>query len=72
MEAQFNPQLNVNLAGLPTRRYKMNGVNITLEKGAFLVKDKIYEFSDGLITFLTNPDVFYGGIEEDENKNKRI
>ena len=55
MGAQTNPQLNLNLVDLPTRRNKMNGVNITLEKVAFLVKDNIYEFSDGFLIFLTEP-----------------
>ena len=32
----------------------------------------IYEFLDGLINLLTNPDVLYGGIVEDENKIKRF
>ena len=32
----------------------MNDVDITLEQVAFLVKDNIYEFSDGLISFLLN------------------
>ena len=32
----------------------------------------IYEFLDGLINLLTNPDVSYGGIVEDENKIKRF
>ena len=49
----------------------MNGVNITLEQGAFIVKGNIYEFSHGFINFLTNPNVTYGdNIEEDENKIK--
>ena len=48
----------------------MNGVSLTLEQGAFLVKDNINEFSDGFFNFLTEPDVSYGGIEEDENKIK--
>ena len=30
----------------------MNDVDITLEQGAILVKDNIYEFSDGFINFL--------------------
>ena len=50
--AQTNPRLKLDLVDLPTRRYKMNGVNITLEQGAFIVKDNICEFSDGLETFL--------------------
>ena len=70
MRAQTNPQLKLNLLDLPTRRYKMNGVSVTLEQGAFSIKKNINEFSDGLINFLTNPDVLYGGIEEDENKIK--
>ena len=73
MGAQTNPQLKLNLVDLPTRRYKMNDVDITLEQGAFLVKDNIYEFSDGFINFLTKSNVTYDdNIEEDENKSKRF
>ena len=73
MGTQTNPQLKLNLVDLPTRRYKMNGVDITLEQGAFLVRDNIYEFSEGFIDFLTNPNVTYNDdIEEDENKIKRF
>ena len=73
MGTQTNPQLKLNLGDLPTRRYKMNGVDITLEQGAFLVRDNIYEFSEGFIEFLTNPNVTYNDdIEEDENKIKRF
>ena len=35
MGAQTNPQLKLNLVDLPTRRYKMNDVDITLEQCAF-------------------------------------
>ena len=73
MGAQTNPQLKLNLVDLPTRRYKMNDVDITLEQGAFLVKDNIYEFSDGFINFLTKSNVTYDdNIEEDENKIKKF
>ena len=38
-----------------------------------LVKDNIYEFSDGFINFLTKSNVIYDdNIEEDENKIKRF
>ena len=47
MGAQTNPQLKLELVDLPSRRYKMNGVDITLEKGAFLLMDNVYEFSEG-------------------------
>ena len=53
MGAQTNPQLNLELVDLPSRRYKMNGVDITLEQGAFLVRDNVYEFSEGITDFLT-------------------
>ena len=72
MGAQTNPQLKLNLVDLPTRRYKMNDVDVTLEQGAFLIKDNIYEFSDVFINFLTNPNIKYGEIEEDEKKVKRF
>ena len=72
MGAQTNPQLKLNLVDLPTRRYKKNDVDIILEQGAFLVKDNIYEFSDGFINFLTKSNVTYDdNIEEDENKIKK-
>ena len=70
MGAQTNPQIKLKLVDLPTRRYKMIDVDITLEQGAFLVKDNIYEFSDVFINFITNPNMKYGEIEEDENKIK--
>ena len=41
MGAQTNPQLKLNHVDMPTRRFKMNDVDITLEQGAFLVKDNI-------------------------------
>ena len=73
MGAQTNPQLKLNLVDLPTRRYKMNDVDITQEQGAFLVKDNIYEFSDGFINFPTISNVRYDdNIEEDENKIKKF
>ena len=57
---------------MPTRRYKKN-VDITLEQGAFLVKDNIYEFSDGFINILTNSNVTYDdNIEEDEYKIEKF
>ena len=73
MGAQTNPQLKLELIDLPTRRYKMNGVDITLEQGAFLVRDNVYEFSEGLTDFLTKSNVTYDdNIKEDENKIKRF
>ena len=73
MGAQTNPQLKLELIDLPTRRYKMNGVDITLEQGAFLVRDNVYEFSEGFTDFLTKSNVTYDdNIEEDENKIKRF
>ena len=73
MGAQTNPQLKLNLVDLPTRRYKMNDVDIILEQGAFLVKDNVYEFSDGFIDFLTKSNLTYDdNIEEDENNIKRV
>ena len=51
----------------------MNDVDITLEQCAFLVKDNIYEFSDGFNNFRTISNVTYDdNIEEDENKIKRF
>ena len=54
MGGQTNPQIKLNLLDLPNRSYKMNDVEITLEQGSFLVKDKIYEFQMVLLTFLLN------------------
>ena len=70
MGAQTNPQLKLELVGIPSRRYKMNGVDITLEQGAFLVRDNVYEFSEGFTDFLTKSNITYDNIEEDENKIK--
>ena len=72
MGGQTNPHLKLNLVDLPNRRYKMNYVDITLEQSAFLVKDNIYELSEGITDFPTKPNVLYDDIEEDENKVKRF
>ena len=74
MGAQTNPQLKLELVDLPSRRYKMNGVDITLEQGAFLVRDNVYEFSEGFTDFRTKSNVTYDDkkVEEDENKIKRF
>ena len=73
MGAQTNPQLKLELVDLPSRRYKLNGVDITLEQGAFLVRDNVYEFSEGFTDFLTKSNVTYDDkVEEDENKIKRF
>ena len=73
MRAQTNPQLKLELVDLPSRRYKMNGVDITLEQGAFLVRDNVYEFSEGFTDFLTKSNVTYDDkVEKDENKIKRF
>ena len=73
MGAQTNPQLKLELVDLPSRRYKMNGVDITLEQGEFLVRDNVYEFSEGFTDFLTKSNVTYDDkLEEDENKIKRF
>ena len=52
----------------------MNDVDITLEQvAAFLVRNNIYEFSDGFTDFLTKSNVRYDdNIEEDENNIKRF
>ena len=73
MGAQTNPQLKLELVDLLSRRYKMNGVDITLEQGAFLVRDNVYEFSEAFTGFLTKSNVTYDDkVEEDENKIKRF
>ena len=73
MGAQTNPQLKLEVIDLPSRRYKVNGVDITLEQGAFLVRDNVYEFSEGFTDFLTKSNVTYDdNVEEDENKIKRF
>ena len=61
------------IADLHSRRYKMNGVDITLEQGAFLVRYNLYQFSEGFTDFLTKTKVTYDDkVEEDENKIKRF
>ena len=75
MGAQTNPQLKLELelVDLPKRRYKMNGVDIILEQGAFLVRDNVNEFSEGFTDFLTKTNVTYDDkVEEDEHKIKRF
>ena len=73
MGARTNPQLKLELVDFPSRRYKMNGVDITLEQGAFLVRNNVYEFLEEFTDFLTKTNVTYDDeVEEDENKIKRF
>ena len=60
MGAQTNPQLKIELVDLPTRRYKMNGVNTTQEQGAVLVRIMYMSFQKDLLIFLLNQKVFKG------------
>ena len=72
MSVQSNPQLKLKFGNLDIAEIEMNGVKLTYQENAFMVKDNIYEFSDVFINFLANPSIKYGEIEEDENKIKRF
>ena len=72
MSVQANPQLKLKFGNLDIAEFEMNGVKLIYQKNAFTVNDIIYEFSDVFINFLTNPNIKYGEIEEDENKMKRF
>ena len=56
MGAQTNPQLKLELLDLPSRRYKMNGVDITLEQGRvhFYLGIMYMSFQKDLLIFLLN------------------
>ena len=54
MGAQTNPQLKLELVDLPSRRYKMNGVDITPEQGAFQLGIMYMSFQKDLLIFLLN------------------
>ena len=70
MTNQSNPQLKLFLSDIDIGEFKMNRVKVTYQENAFIVEDNIFEFSDGFINFLTNPNVKYNDLEEDENKIK--
>ena len=72
MSVQSNPQLKLKFGILDIVEFEMNSVKLIYQENAFIVKDNIYEFSDVFINFLTNPNIKYGEIEEDENKIKRF
>ena len=72
MSVQSNPQLKLKLGNLDIGEFEMNGVKLIYQENAFIVKDNLYELSDEFINFLTNPDIVYGEIQEDENKIKRF
>ena len=72
ISVQSNPQLKLKFGNLDIGEFEMNGVKLIYQEKAFIVKDNIYEFSDVFINFLTNPNIKYGEIEEDENKIKRF
>ena len=72
MSVQSNPQLKLEFGNLDIGEFEMNGVKLIYKENSFIVKDNIYELSDEFINFLTNPNIKYGEIEEDENKIKRF
>ena len=72
MSVQSNPQLKLKFGNLDIGEFEMNGVKLIYHENAFIVKDNIYELSDEFINILTNPDIKYGEIVEDENKIKRF
>ena len=72
MSVQSNPQLKLKFVNLGIGEFEMNGVKLIYQENAFIVKDNIYELSDEIINFPTNPDIKHGEIEEDENKIKRF
>ena len=72
MSVQSNPQLKLKFGNLDISDFEMNRVKLIYQENAFTVKDNIYENSDVFISFLTNPNIKYGEIEEDENKIKRF
>ena len=72
MSFQSNLQLEVKFGNLDIAEFELNDVKLNYQENAFIVKDNIYELSDVFINFLTNPNIKYGEIEEDENKIKRF
>ena len=70
MTIQSKTQLKLSFGNLAICAFEMNGVKVTYQEKSFMVKDNIYEFSDGFFNFPTHPNVTYGDIEEDENKFK--
>ena len=72
MSVQSNPQLKLKFVNLDIDKFEMNSVKLIYQENSFIVKDNIYEFSDVCINFLTNPNIKYGEIEEDENQIKRF
>ena len=72
MSVQSNPQLKLKFGNLDIGEIEMNGVKLIYQENSFIVRDNIYELSDEFINFLTNPNIKYGEIEEDENKIKRF
>ena len=72
MAIQTNFQLKFLFGNVDIGEFEKNGVKLPYQENSFIDKDNNYEFSDGLINFLTNPNVTHGYIEEDENKIKRF
>ena len=72
MSVQSNPQLKLKFGNLDIGEFEMNGVKLIYQENSFIVKFNIYELSDELKNFLTNPNIKHGEIEGDENKIKRF
>ena len=73
MGAQSYPQLQLKIRNLPNKEYTMNGADITIEKNAFLAGDELYKFSKDFLNFLTNPNITYEIVlEEDEERKVKM
>ena len=68
MSVQSNPQLKLKFGNLDIGEFEINNVKLFYQENPFIVRDNLYEFSYEFINFLTNPNIKYGEIEEDENK----
>ena len=72
MLSQSYPPVEIKTQRFEQGEFTMNSVIVILEEDAFLVRDNIFDLSDGLINFLTNRDVLYGDNEEEETIIKRF
>ena len=72
VSVQSNPQIKLKFGNSDIGEFEKNGVKLIYQENAFIVKYNLYELSDEFINFLTNPDIKYCEIQEDENKIKRF
>ena len=72
MGKQTNKQFELISVDPNSKKFQINGTDVSLVPDGMKMNGKVYDFSKGLLVFFTNKDVHERDIKVDENKSKQI